>query len=139
MARITAEPVSSEAVVENELAGFRRARGARRQARRIEAAAPPELADVLNEVAGLAAPLERSPIASGPDAARGWTVDGASSAVVAGRSAHPARSTSRMLQEDETQFGVDATSRRRHRFRDVTSAACSRSGRIAASGIRPNR
>ena len=50
MARITAEPVSSEAVVEATVAGFRRARGAR-PSQTHEAAAPLELADVLNEVA----------------------------------------------------------------------------------------
>jgi Putative zinc-finger len=97
MARIIAEPVSSEAVVENDSPDSD-VPAAHAPGRTHEATAPLELADVLNEVASLAAPQERTPAPEAP-------IEDLS-AVVAPMPA-PEIDIPDSL-EDETQFGVDA-------------------------------
>jgi hypothetical protein len=102
MARITAEPVSREAVVEND-APDSDAPAVHDPGSTHEATAPLELADVLNEVASLAAPLERTPLPADPAAAA--TVEDLSAVVTPMPTPEVDIPDS---PEEETHFGVDA-------------------------------
>jgi Putative zinc-finger len=137
MARITAERVATEPVVADDSTDSD-APAAHATRQTLEATAPLELADVLNEVASLAAPLERSPspatdaepaaatpTADATPATPAPSVDVAPARLTPVTGVPPATSTAEDLsaavaptaspeidipdsREDEMQFGVDA-------------------------------
>jgi hypothetical protein len=102
MARLAAEPVSGEAVVENDSLDSD-VPAVHDPGQTPEAMAPLELADVLNQVASLAAPLERTSTPADPAAAA--TVEDLRAVVAPMPTPEIDIPDS---PEEETQFGVDA-------------------------------